>query len=598
MKLYLDMNDGYLHFKLNGDKQFNTIVSYMRMNYVPFDRKTKSYVVEPSLKALNVYDELKDYVNIEVSEDDLEMLKMCIYPPSNELKKIKYSIDSEIIKNHPPLKGKEGYEDFQREAMNKLVKTNRAILDISCRHGKTPITVMSMTSLFKKGVLDKALIVCRNEGVQNFASELCFFSDEYFNENNIRIVATSNRDIESYFKDDVKVIITNYITFRLSCLYYNENASAKSRKPIIDFSKWGKNRLIVLDECQSINTYSTIQSHLLHLHKDYFDYRWSLSGTLGYNFLHWYSLCKFMLPNRIPFTFSEWRNYVCDDNYGKQINVDRAKEFKEQILDKLLLTYHDCIIQTKNYENLIYCVMSEKMRNLYRTYCDKFINDIFSESNGEPKSNDVLNKFGVLSEMTSDPSLKDEFKNTDWKFSDNPKLEVLDSLVEKYCVDENRKIIIWSVHPQILNNLKKRYSKYKPCVIHGDSKTSVEKSERMNVLNEFKSDKDSKILLTNSVLSTSISIVECTRQIYYDLPLSSDTFNQSKERIRGAKQKEETQTDILLFDRSVDLYIWNEILQKKEKTRKAMLDKGVVDINDFKNLLNPKREYYIDGQSC
>ena len=72
MKLYLDMNDGYLHFKLNGDKQFNTIVSYMRMNYVPFDRKTKSYVVEPSLKALNVYDELKDYVNIEVSEDDLE----------------------------------------------------------------------------------------------------------------------------------------------------------------------------------------------------------------------------------------------------------------------------------------------------------------------------------------------------------------------------------------------------------------------------------------------------------------------------------------------------------------------------------------------
>lgn len=598
MKLYLDLNDGYMHFKLCKDKQFNTITSFMRMNYVKFDGKTKSYIVEPSVKALNVYEELKDYVDIEVSDDDLEMLRMCIYPPSTELKKIKYCIDKDLLKNHPPLVGKEGYENFQKEAMSKLVKMNRAILDISCRHGKTPISILAMTSLFKMKVLDKIFIVCRNEGVQNFVSELCYFSDGVFNEDNIKIVSTLNRDIESYFTDDIKVIVTNYITFRLSCTYYNEKASVKSRKPMINFNKWKGNKLIVLDECQSINSYSTIQSHLLHLHKDYFEYRWMLSGTLGYNFLNWYSLCKFLVPERIPFSFSEWKNYVAEDKYGKVINANKAKEFKSQILDDLLLTYHDCIKQTDNQQNIIYCIMSEKMRNLYMAYCNKFINDMFSENNGNPKSNDVLNRFGVLSEMTSDPSLKEEFKNTDWKFSDNPKLEVLDSLVDKYCNEENRKIIIWSVHPQILNNLKLRYKKYKPCVIHGDSKTSVEKSERMNVLNDFKIDDDSKILLTNSVLSTSINITECTRQIYYDLPLSSDTFNQSKERIRGAKQKEETITDILLFDRSVDLYIWNEILQKKEKTRKAMLDKTIMEMSDFKNLLNPKREYYIDGEVC
>ena len=593
ISVFISEQDGDIHFSTKNctRKEFEECVELFKQNYLKFDPSTKDWTYPIRIAVLTIVDSLKSHgFEVKISQDDIDVIKLSLYPPSDELKKIKYCLDKTMLEMNPPLTGKQGHETFQLDASKQLVQRNRGILDISCRHGKTWICNNAIGSLYKQGVIDRILIICRNEGVSNFESEILKFIP-YFTEDEIGIVSTENRDIESYF--DKKIIITNYITFRLSCAYYNSKASIKSKKPMIDFSKWGNHRMIVLDEVQSINHYDSLQTHMIQLHRNYFDYRYGLSGTLGFNFLNWYSLAKFMLPNRMTMSFSEWKNYVTTGRFNDRIIESRAKEFKENILDKLLITYHDCIVQPQDIKIITYCDMNDEFRLIYKEICNKYLTEIFSLGNGKANPNDALLKFGELSKLTSNPSLLKGYEN--FPITKNPKFDILKSLLDKYINEQGKRVIIWSTHPSILNALGKELAKYKPLIIHGDSTTSVKKENRIDELNTFKKDPTRKILLTNKVLSTSISVTECSRQIYWDLPLNSDDLEQSMERFRGPLQKEQTETNFLLFSKSVDLYIWFEILKKKSNVRKVILEKQKLTMEDFKKMLNPDKKYYVEG---
>lgn len=593
VRIYLSEQDGLTHFQnINSStREFETCVEFFKSKYLKFNGN-KDWTYPIKFSVLSMIDELKNHgVECSISQEDIDVLKLVTaYPPSNELRNIKYTLDKTMLKKNPPFVGKEGFENFQLEASRKLVQSTRKLLDISCRHGKTYICCNAIGSLYKVGAIDRVLVVCRNEGMSNFASEILRFIP-YFTEDDIGMVYTWNRDVESYF--DKKIIITNYITFRLSCAYYNPKASVKSKKPMIDFSKWGNHRMIVLDEVQSINHYDSLQTHMIQLHRDYFDYRYGLSGTLGFNFLNWYSLAKFMLPNRMTMSFSEWKDYVTTGQFNDRIIESRAKEFKENILDKLLITYHDCIVQPQDVKVVTYCDMNDEFRQIYKEICNKYLTEIFSLGNGKANPNDALLKFGELSKLTSNPSLLKGYEN--FPITKNPKFDILKSLLDKYVNEQGNRVIIWSTHPSVLNALGKELAKYKPLIIHGDTSTSVKKEDRIDELNAFKKDSTRKILLTNKVLSTSISVTECCRQIYWDLPLNSDDLEQSMERVRGPMQKEQTETNFLLFSKSVDLYIWFEILKKKSNVRKVILEKQTLSMEDFKKMLNPDKKYYVEG---
>lgn len=593
VKIWLDMDDGYVHYKIVNDIMFDTLVSFFKSSYCQFDAVSKSYILKPSLRAYNTYLELKDYTKISISAEDIEFLEYCVYPASDEIKKIKLNLNQELFDKHPPMTGIPPYENFQREAILKSVRQNRIILDIEMRHGKTYIASMTIGNLFLSNQIDRVFIVCKPEGVENFRLELLRFLDGLITEDDIAVITTDNRDIEDYFNH--KIIITNYITYRLSCSYANKkNNKSKSHKPTktaIPFDKWGTKRLIVLDECQALNNYDSLQSHFLHLYKEFFDRRIEMSGSIGYKFLQMYSLCKFLVPNQIPYTFSEWRDYVSID-LGRSFIPDRVKIFKENIIDKLMLTYRNCIPQTEHEEILTYCTMSEKMRKLYQDICSKFVNDLVKQGNGQVSGRAVLQKYGILSEFTSDPSLL-EIPN--WKFEDNPKLEVLKSLVEKYIDEENKKIIIWGSHPAVLNKLGQIFSKYKPLVVHGDEATSLKRKDRIAEVNKFKTDSNSKMLICNYVLATSISLIEFTAQVYWDLTSDIDSWSQSKKRFQGPMQKEKVFTHYLMFDKSIDNYIYYDILLQKGKVKNAISSKENLSLEDYKSIFNPSRNFYLEG---
>ena len=179
VKVYISEQDGDVHFKTVKSNSFemDTIVGLFKANFLTYDSVSHDWVYPIRLAVLNVVDELKyNNIEVEISQEDIDVIKLSLYPPSNEIKKIKFSVDKGLLEKHPPLIGKKGFENFQVDAIRQLIQKNRNVLDISCRSGKTFICVNAISTLYKLGKIDRVFIVCRNEGVENFKNEILRFS--------------------------------------------------------------------------------------------------------------------------------------------------------------------------------------------------------------------------------------------------------------------------------------------------------------------------------------------------------------------------------------------------------------------------------------
>ena len=164
--------------------------------------------------------------------------------------------------------------------------------------------------------------------------------------------------------------------------------------------------------------------------------------------------------------------------------------------------------------------------------------------------------------------------------------------MNKWIDDENRKVIIWCQHPRVINELKKIFKKYNPFVVHGDEKTSIRKKERDNLIQDFRTSKDRNLLICSYVLNSSIDLYEATRVIYFDNITDNDQRNQSKKRPWRIGQKESVEAYYLLFDDSIDIYIYYEILQRKDKIRNLMINKKELTLEDYKKVFKAKVTNY------
>jgi hypothetical protein len=599
---YFNNNTGCFHFKCDKDQHyFDYINSLLKENYCEFDFRLKErYTLDP-FKVKYLLSELKAIDKVFISEEDSNLLEDLLYPKDESFKKMKYFENKEWLSTHKNIIGKKPFENFQLDTIKFSSSRNRFILNLHPGSGKTYCISGTLANYFFNKRIKKILYFCKPEGKESTYIKLLTFLKEYITENDIVTIDNDNRNIEDFF--DKKIIIVTYNTFRLIGNYYQKlKTKRESRKPTkktIDFSKWGKpdELLMLLDEGQAINNYDSLQSHFIHLYKDDFSYRGILSGSLHYKFLFNYSLTKFLVPNTMDTTFSIWKNYMVKErkSYKVELIPERVKEFKEKVLNNLQISFGKEALDTPlSYDKLVYIKMPLYMRELYQTFINKKLEEYRVENhNQELTERNLFNKFPYLIQFTSDPTLvKDEFNFT-WDIKDSPKIEIVESLLEKYIEEEHRKIIIWSVHPKIINMLKVLFSKYKPYVIHGDKKTSVKKEDRFPTVQEFRNSKDRNLLLCSYVLQSSIDIFEATRQIYWDLPLDNDVLTQSKHRIDRIGQKEEVENIYLLYNDSIDIYTWFNILVPKEKVKKLLSSNEEMTLDVYKNIFNAKAQSYL-----
>jgi hypothetical protein len=606
---FFNYDTGCFHYKLDRDcEYFDDIISLLKDTYHFFYHdKSKTWANKNVILVRNSLSDLKDYGKIKIEEDDKNLLEDLLYPEDSTYKQFKRNINKNWIDKHPPIIGKSPYENYQLDTIKFMLSRNRSIESLSPGTGKSYIAEGFLSSLKELVQNKKILWVCRLEGQYVTYLKILSFLSEFYNENDIAIVSTENREIQDYFNK--KVIVTNYTSMRLSNEYYHQlkRKSAKGHKPskcYIDFSKWGKpeDLVLILDEGQAIKNFkgtgqkstSTLQSETFFFMKDYFDHRHVLSGSLGYNILDYYSICKILIPESIPYSYSEFRDYLTvKGTYGKRIIPHRVKEFKEKVIDKIQISYDENVLDLPPFEEKeIFIPMTKKMKEMYQSFIGLQINKLRDKKEKELSGKQLETSFMTLSQFTSDPLLiKDQLKDS-WSIEENPKIEILKSMLNQFIDEEKRKVVLWSNHPKVINELAKLLKKYKPIVIHGDEKTSVERGKRDSFITEFRTKEENRLLICSYVLNSSIDLYEATREIYFDNILNNDARNQSKKRIWRLGQKEKVESYYLLFDKSIDIYIYYEILQRKDRIRNLLLQKDELSIEDYRAIFEAKVEYY------
>lgn len=604
VKIYLSEQDGLTHFKTVKSNSFemDTIVGLFKANFLTYDSVSHNWVYPIRLAVLNVVDELKyNDIEVEISQEDIDVIKLSLYPPSQELKRIKFSVDKELLEKHPPLKGEAPHENYQLESIKKFVTQNRLLMNLFPRLGKTYISSIGIESLFKQGVLDCVLAIMRPEGCGNFAREIVFFTDEIVKEEDVVILDKDSRDIENYFNK--KVIILSYSTWRLCNDYYKKVYKIKSkepRKPIIKFDKWFTNRLLLCDEAQALCN-DTLQYWYTWIHRDFFERRCVMSGSIGYSYEKTFNLAKLLLPQRMSsMTKSEWWKYMTESTYSKykrNIIPSKLKEYEENILNKIMISYgENCLKVADNWIHDVYVPMSKKMREIYQIASNEFMLDVMKQGDGKITFGNFKKEFPTLRQITDDPSL---INAEDWDMEkDSPKVEILKSILEDRIEDKGKNVILWCNSPRIMQKLGEIFKKYNPIVVSGNEQLcGIKRKDRTDIIERIKTDESCRLLIANQVLSTSVSFWRFQINIYFAVPIDTDYYNQSIRRINGSGQKENIETIHLLYDRSIDNYLM-ESLMNKSKIKKYFdnyADSDEIPIEILKEILNPKHQYTIQG---
>jgi SNF2 family DNA or RNA helicase len=537
------------------------------------------------------------------------------YSSDKEFRKFRAAINPDLVKS-------EWKGEYQRQGVLRGLQQNRLAWFWEMGLGKSVVMQTTMNHLIKWGRVEKYFIVCPPEGIINIALECLKFNSFGLTWDDIYIVDTVHRTPWDY--PDKKVFI---MTYRNLIMLHddaykavqNKRASKIIRKNYIPWDRFGENLCLILDESQNIKNSSSKTWKIVDKAKRFFEYRYLLSGTPApkyaadlwtqLRFLHEDSVVKdyydFLRSVAILGTkFSQWVvNYYKDD---------RVKDFLDSVayLIDRQKTKGNIELPPIVYEP-IRCQMPPKQETLYRSIVDQVLTVIKHEENGRVTLYKLQNKFPYLSLVLHDPcvlqegtlagnpnnvSIIHQLKN--WQIEDNGKFPVAASLIERYA-EEDRKIILWSGHPKIIDNLYERFSKYKPYRLHGQ--TVVNKGEstaerNAAVCNGFLNDRDSRLLIANyDCLSTAVNLVEVTRMIFFDRSWDASTYVQALKRANRIGSREPLVVNSLIFFNSIEEFQnteiekrlkFNDDLWEGGKNAEDVLDnRDILSLSEVKNIL-------------
>lgn len=539
-------------------------VKKLKLEYIP---DAKLWTTHPA-KMLDVIHELNDVEDVEIDDLTREELQNRATRVS-DVRKRRTRFDRSLMKL-PPIKGKPPNEDYQLTDIKTTVCTNRRAIFWQMGLGKTMLMVNVLNQHFAAGRVEKCLIVAPTEGVVNWTREIQKFSD-LFPPERVTIADVKKR---KPFTDDVDIVVMTYRTFlMISDDYYKETTGKKSkkyRKACIPFSSWGTDgkRMVILDESHCIKTPTSRTSKVLHIHKPFFEYRYILTGTPADKVADYYSQMTFLSDDLIPMSYYDWLSGIANlgDRFSEyNINYyypERVESFVKRIEPYMVRrNTEDHLDLPENYIDRVYANLEGLQLDIYRSLIVDTMDEL--QSRGEIDTRDMLNMFPFLTLALDNPDILRDSKHTKeatrkllkrWKFEKHGKLEVTNSLVEKY-LDEGRKVILWSGHPKTIDQMSEYYAKRKPFWIHGqlDFRGTTRDKFRDELVEGFKASPDRNLLIASyKVLNSAVNLTEATRNIYFDRSYSMTEWLQSQKRTHRIGQNERVITHPIIFSNTLD----------------------------------------------
>jgi len=566
------------------DGQCESNVWYKHIDYIDdflFDVQS----VEP----LSMTEELKQRIDPDPETEHLRI----IYDPS--------------LLVTPPL------AEYQERTIHQAIKQTRCYLAHKQGLGKTYMAFGILNHIWHYGLVDRCLIVCRPEGVHNLKRELLRFNTFGLEEKDIYIVNTKDRDP---FNSDAKVVITNYRSFLMVCsdTYKKEHKgkplTSKSRvvKPPIDLSSWGeKGRVLFLDEAHSTKNRQAGQTKCLIKEAEYFRFRYLMSGTPYPNgVMDLWSQFKIMDPNIIHLDYNMWLNKVA--YVGTRFSEYQFRSYKPGPVKSFLKKVEPWIIREFADDNLnlpdqivkkVYFELSPKQRKIYQKFVVYVMNQVMENNTMKTVMREVYKQFAKVQQACIDPCMiKDTLSPysdpdliklvNEWKFEDNPRLEMCDSILEDiFDKNPDSKVIVWSGHPGTIKRLGEHYAKYSPVLVHGEIKSNKQSRDEQisDIVDEFKNKKEHKLLIASYyMIATSQNIIEANATIYYDRAWDFVVYDQSRERNhRPTSTFDSIEVYNLIGEHTIEEK-QDRVLERRDNMDKELLNFDSLTKEQWKNL--------------
>ena len=592
------INDSfYLKAFSTDSSDFNRYIETCRKYHLSFDSLKKSYTASNPKILLEVVDELSDEMDTFIKDSiRKEINDYNPYVPSFKPRRLK--IEKSFFEKFPP-KG-----DYQIEDATRMACYGRMINANEMGLGKTYETVQTINQLFFHSLADRVLIVTIPSTLYNWNYEIQQFSD-LFNEDDFLIITEANRQ-KIYEKDLPKIVIISYNTFKLCsdyCYKQQNKEIKKYRKAQIDFSWWGTNRILICDEIHTAKNMDTRWTQILHMHKQYFEYRYGLSGTPSPNGIHeLYSPIKFIDDNLVDKNYIDFLRTIGDvgTKYSKyalaSIDEKKAKTFYDRIKPYVIRRFlRDHIDLPRVHRKNIYIELSGIHKQIYQSVVNDSLTQI-KEQNGVLLYKDLQMKFPYILQSLSDPLLiQDKILELSamksLKFESCVKVLAMDNLIsDLFSEQKDRKIIVWGTHPETLNRLGERYGKYKPIVIHGGNTPKTEKDKykwRHEQILDFKKNNSRMLIANPSVLGTGVNIAFANAIIHYDRNFNFTENKQSDGRMERIGLNEEATIYNLIVANSLEIHL-EKSLENKQLVDELFLKTGYLTKERVKDIFNPK----------
>lgn len=588
-----------LSFSGQTHELFSKIVKTLRMNKCEYDKDTKSWTLS-SLK----YDSLKETLeNLDIIEEGFspeDLLNSLECKATQIIEPIRRIPDYSIM-NFGPFEGIHPNEKFQHLGISKGINRSCYAYFWGMGSGKSYVaSALIAHRLYKYHDCSKVVLITSNVGVLNLYHELFKFIKD-LDESKVKI---GNKDYRNPFDDkNTDIVVTSYNSFRLICEYYKKKkkiTSNKPKKPFLPLEEWsdGKPLMLILDESHNVANGKSLQGHYTVLHSSLFKYKYEFSGTPADKIEKEYTQFKILDPSLVwNLSYGEWLDKMA--NIGTYFSRFAIRDWKREEVEKqnqrFLKSYgnyyktSDLVDLPDYFEKRIYVPMTKEHRYIYEAM-------VMQDLENQHTTKEITSRFPYMMLSVDNPTLLKKhqekfdfqlnFLLDNFKDSYLSKYEAIDSILEDH---PKEKGILWAIHPDSIQKLAKRYAKYNPIIIIGETP----QEERFALVEEFKKG-NHQLLIANIVcLNTSVTITEATFQVYVERSFDFTTYDQSTARAYRIGQTKDFHSYLLMYDRSLDVLL-DKALQNKGTLVEGLVSKGFLSQDQWKKIFNCTEKDVID----
>ncbi len=472
--------------------------------------------------------------------------------------------------------------EHQKTGIDFFINNSIGVLGDEMGLGKTLQAIVACQRFLAQELITEVLVVCPRSLKLNWFYEIKKFTDT--SGHDIVIVEGDRHKRQRQLLAPRRWLIINYESLRI------EHQQMLAMYRPLSFA-------MVCDESHKIKNKQAKQSLSCVELGRYATRKYLLSGTFVANKPEdvWNQV-NFLDGGRLLGSYHSFKKRYCVERafkYGyryvnKIVSYKNLSELKDR-LDTLMLrrTKAQCLDLPDRVVQKIPVNMTPKQKTFYDKICQGIVMNL-SEPAQNLSLDNILTKMLYALQVSSNPALIDPALQIErltarlaakpshrpyrqqlkfWRqlrplpATESGKLSALDDLLETYCREQERKVIVWSFFVKNIELFAARYASYNPVLCYG--KTS--NAQRDYAVQAFNHDPACQLFIGNpQAAGLGLTLTASSLCIFYDRNFSTVDYQQAVDRIHRIGQTQVCNILILQARPTIDQHVDYLLARKNE----------------------------------